>query len=211
MASPTGVKTRKHVYSGAELAHLQDQAALPLTPEQKAIAAEYMERYPKPLRALITVYPSTYRKAVMLGATFEDLNQTCCLGVIRATRTWNPAIAGFDTYALEKMRGVVWWWCAYACRAMRYPGNGAFQPDEDKDDERAAKDVDLDGRIDAVDKVGRYLRYVLPRERLVLRLRYGFDGVPMTHKEIAAALGIKRQRVHQIENRAFERIRKRVS
>jgi len=46
------------------------------------------------------------------------------------------------------------------------------------------------------------------RERLVIQMRYGFDGEGSTFDEIAAAMGgISRERVRQIEQRALERLR----
>jgi RNA polymerase sigma factor (sigma-70 family) len=48
----------------------------------------------------------------------------------------------------------------------------------------------------------------LPARRAqVLRLRYGFDGEPLTLREVAERLGVSHQRVLQIEDRAKEQLR----
>jgi RNA polymerase primary sigma factor len=47
------------------------------------------------------------------------------------------------------------------------------------------------------------------KEREVLRLRFGFDGEePRTLQEIGDALGLTRERIRQIENRAKEKLRR---
>ncbi|AHG92596.1 RNA polymerase sigma factor, sigma-70 family (plasmid) [Gemmatirosa kalamazoonensis] len=47
-----------------------------------------------------------------------------------------------------------------------------------------------------------------PREARILRLYYGFDGEPLTLEEIAARLGVTRERVRQIKERALSRLRR---
>ena len=47
-----------------------------------------------------------------------------------------------------------------------------------------------------------------PREREVIRLRYGLGGtVPLTQREIASTFGISRSYVSRIEKRALEKLR----
>lgn len=47
-----------------------------------------------------------------------------------------------------------------------------------------------------------------PKERNVLRMRFGFDGEePMTLQEIGDRLGVTRERIRQIESRAKDRLR----
>jgi|SRR5579884_388299 len=56
----------------------------------------------------------------------------------------------------------------------------------------------------------RALGKLLPREREVLRLRYGLDGQgPRTLEEVGRALHITRERVRQVEGLAMEKLRSR--
>ena len=51
-------------------------------------------------------------------------------------------------------------------------------------------------------------KFLKPREIEVLRMRYGFDTeTPMTLEEIGQQLGITRERVRQIEQKAIRRMR----
>lgn len=48
------------------------------------------------------------------------------------------------------------------------------------------------------------------RERKILELRFGLnDGVPHTLKEVGEKFGVSRERIRQVQNTAFDRIRKR--
>lgn len=46
-----------------------------------------------------------------------------------------------------------------------------------------------------------------PRERDIIRMRYGFDGESMTLEEIGRKLGLSRERIRQIEKKVINRFR----
>ncbi|MBI2132186.1 MAG: RNA polymerase sigma factor RpoD/SigA [Candidatus Tectomicrobia bacterium] len=48
-----------------------------------------------------------------------------------------------------------------------------------------------------------------PREREIIRLRFGFDGDPMTLEEIGQRIGLSRERIRQIEKKIIRRFRAR--
>ncbi|MEO8621231.1 MAG: sigma-70 family RNA polymerase sigma factor, partial [bacterium] len=58
-----------------------------------------------------------------------------------------------------------------------------------------------------IEKVFR--KYLTPRERKILFLYYGLDesGEPMTLEKIGALMGVTRERIRQIRERAFEKLR----
>ncbi len=48
-----------------------------------------------------------------------------------------------------------------------------------------------------------------PREREIIRLRFGFDGDPMTLEDIGQKIGLSRERIRQIEKKVIRRFRAR--
>ncbi len=72
----------------------------------------------------------------------------------------------------------------------------AITPSPDDDKELVKSE-----RFDVVDSL--LLNVLSPRERLVLRGRYGFDGEPQTLQQIAVQLALERERIRQIEAKAL--------
>jgi RNA polymerase primary sigma factor len=57
--------------------------------------------------------------------------------------------------------------------------------------------------------VADLLEELPPREQKILRMRFGFDGDPMTLEEIGKKIGLSRERIRQIETKAKRRLRAR--
>lgn len=66
-------------------------------------------------------------------------------------------------------------------------------------------------RLTAESAAADLLRRLTIRERLVVRMRYGFDGPPLTLDEVGRTLGITKERVRQIEVRAVRGLRRAVA
>lgn len=68
-------------------------------------------------------------------------------------------------------------------------------------------DIDLKLKSESLHK---YMKEVLdPRERIIIKLRYGLDGYqPLTQREVAAKIGISRSYVSRIEKKALQTLNK---
>ena len=55
--------------------------------------------------------------------------------------------------------------------------------------------------------VAKQLERLKPREKDVLKKRYGFEGIPKTLEEVGRTMGVTRERIRQIETKALNRLR----
>jgi RNA polymerase primary sigma factor len=79
------------------------------------------------------------------------------------------------------------------------------------DDEAVAPDDAVAG-TDLTSDIARLVATLPPRLATVVRLRFGFgDGEPLTREEVATRLGVTRERVRQLEQRALARLRRSAS
>src|SRR5439155_14957895 len=77
--------------------------------------------------------------------------------------------------------------------------------DRSEDDDVLPGGVETDSRRQAI---ARALDVLVPRDRRVLSLYFGLEGNrPMTLQEIARELGVTRERVRQLRDRALKRLR----
>ena len=77
--------------------------------------------------------------------------------------------------------------------------------DRNEDDDPLPGGIENDSRREAI---ARALAVLAPRDRRVLTLYFGLEGSrPMTLQEIARELGVTRERVRQLRDRALKRLR----
>jgi len=57
------------------------------------------------------------------------------------------------------------------------------------------------------EKMQELIGLLTPREARVIRLRYGFEGEPLTLDEVGQKLRLTRERVRQIEGQALTKLR----
>lgn len=98
--------------------------------------------------------------------------------------------------------------------SLAMPIGGNSRRDEDQ---RRLADTIPDGSVDPVadalaiverEAIERLFAAALtPREQLVLRLLFGFDGEPMTLADVSQRIGRTRERVRQIKERALAKLR----
>jgi len=76
-----------------------------LTDEGRAMLAEWLSRYKRPVRLLAAVYPACVRLARRLGADDEDLHSACLHGAVDGLARYRPEVASIA------------WWMPYHLRA----------------------------------------------------------------------------------------------
>ncbi len=64
-------------------------------------------------------------------------------------------------------------------------------------------------RSSLASEVNALLQELSPREQEILKMRFGFNGDPMTLEEIGKKIGLSRERIRQIETKAKRRLRAR--
>jgi RNA polymerase sigma factor (sigma-70 family) len=135
---------------------------------------------------------------------FDERLELAFFGLIAAAQQWDPERSAFSTFgyccALSALRT--------AARNMTRPGMASIYA---KAEREGLADVPgpADRTVDLID-----------REELLGRVAWALDGLPIrtqevirrrangeTHLSIGEAMGVKRQRVHQIAERGYEAIR----
>lgn len=60
------------------------------------------------------------------------------------------------------------------------------------------------------ERLQKILSTLPPREQMVLRLRYGFDGKVRTLEEIGQEYGVTRERIRQVEQKAMKMLKRKL-
>ena len=161
------------------------------------------------------------------GVPLDDLVQAASVGLVEAARRFDPARGvKFITYAVYRIRQAV----IDEIRSqglVRLPRHrlqagerahvDSLNLPASPGDPRSPERIDAlpDGNagpegnaeeIDVVRRVGMALLRLSERDRFVLTLYFGLDGPEYTLAQIAAQMGLSRQRVCQIKDGALERL-----
>jgi RNA polymerase primary sigma factor len=157
------------------------------------------------------------------GVDRDDLAQEANLGLIRAAETHDPDKGRFTTYA-------TWWIRRYVLEALKRrhvvhvpdyvqrvmaetePGIRQFQ--ESLDPGKAFSETVIDHRptetpqgLEEQNAIDKAMEILTARERSILSGRFGLDREPMTLRELGYQHGITHERVRQIQEKSFIKLR----
>lgn len=112
---------------------------------------------------------------------------------------------GIDLRTVEETMVISQWHLSFDAPATT--GNTMRLSDHLADEEGRGPDADAIEHA-LTDRVAQSVGELGPREAHILRLYFGLDGAdPLTLEDIGAALGITRERVRQIKEKALRRLR----
>ena len=204
-----------------------------LTAEQEKVLAEKAWKGDK--NAIDTLVVSNLRfvaKVANAYKTFlkdddlkiEDLIMEGNVALMAAARKFDPTKGvRFCTYAVWWIRNAIF--RALGKKKMQAPSwsaaglDLAYGCDEDAEplvnsiaDERCQTPEDLAVNANAARIVGDALNDLKPKERAVLRLRYGFDSAEcMTLQQIGESMGHTKEGIRQLEKSGLNKLRKQLA
>jgi RNA polymerase sporulation-specific sigma factor len=150
----------------------------------------------------------------------DDLISIGTIGLIKAVNTFDSSKGiRLSSYAARCIENEVLMYFRSARKsAQDISMNEPIDTDKDGNAltlmDTMASDDDIVENIDCKiksEQLRKYIDEVLePRERTIIRLRYGLDGSrPLTQREVAQRLGISRSYVSRIEKKALLLLRRR--
>ena len=162
-------------------------------------------------KLIASVLPMVVRVAVKVfgrGKVSDDVLQEGALALVRKAPLFDPARAKFTTFA----------WCCLSSHFSQLVAkqrtasrNGGVAPQSLVEFDLADYHCDIAAMEDHEStrrQVRRALRSMQPADRLAVELYY-FEG--LSHRQIAAQIGVCKERVRQRLNRALKRARQALS
>ena len=158
------------------------------------------------------------RKYAQPGVDQDDLVSVGSLGLIKAVHTFRPEAGRLTAYASRCIENemLMFFRANRKNRNVMLVGDSVGQDSEGNDiqlDDLLGTEPDLvpdaaETAIEANRALELMDEVLQPREREVLRLRYGLeDGEPWPQHRVAARLGISRSYVSRIEKKGLEKLR----
>jgi len=158
------------------------------------------------------------RKYAQPGVDQDDLVSLGTLGLIKAVHTFRPEAGRLTAYASRCIENemLMFFRANRKNRNVMLVGDSVGQDSEGNDiqlDDLLGTEPDLvpdaaETAIEANRALELMDEVLQPREREVLRLRYGLeDGEPWPQHRVAARLGISRSYVSRIEKKGLEKLR----
>ena len=160
-----------------------------------------------------------FKKYYAQTADQEDLISIGTIGLIKGVSTYRPdknvRLATYASRCIENE--ILMYFRSMKKSAGDLSLSEGLEPDGDGETlsllDTLAEDSDMAEDV-GVAELCRQMRRTMdrvlePREREILRLRYGLDGTkPLTQREVAAGCGISRSYVSRIEKKALGKLKR---
>jgi RNA polymerase sigma factor (sigma-70 family) len=147
------------------------------------------------------------RSARAIGLTWEDLHQEAVIGLLRASRGFNPEVGvKFSSYAGVAVRHHLQ--NVLAARRSRAPLGLPTQEDGKPIDPEDRRSIGPDAAAilaDEKEHVAQLLRLLLPRERRIFEMYFWED---QSFAQIGDRIGLSGERVRQIFEASLRRLRR---
>lgn len=182
-----------------------------LTPSGRAAAADFLRRYPVPYRLALAVCRGEAEAAARAFGR-EEVDAACLRAVANAAARWDPERGSLTTAVGWAIRGEL---AALFRASARQSTAGHYRPDwcdrggwVDLPDARAVDPAAVAELAGERAKLAGLLARLDARSREVVERRHGLRGGPREAlAAVAAALGVSRERVRQIERAAMAKLR----
>ena len=212
--------------SGVYYVNGPDVLPAPLTPEEEAQA---LARLPCDEQARSTLIEHNLRLVVYIARRFEgsgvgleDLVSIGTVGLIKAINTFcadkNIKLATYASRCIENE--ILMYMRKRAARRGEISIDEPLNVDWDGNElllgdvlgsEEDSVDFELERREEKR-VVNEAVAALVPRERLIIELRYGFSGKrEMTQKEVADLLGISQSYISRLEKRIIAELREKIA
>lgn len=195
------------------LTHDGDRYHRHLTDEGKAIAEEYLSRFPRPIKVLRTVYPSLYAAAHVAGMDDEEIESSCFEAVVVGVSRWVPERCPSASTAITlAIRSLVQTELRGKRRrremlACDMKGGPEWHPYADAPERPQADTVEVDEH----ERLANELLadpVLTERRRDTVAMYYGLNGhKPHTHDQIADKFGLSRRAAQFIRCESIDLLR----